>query len=212
MLRALTLLLVMLAGAARLAPPAAHGATASSCCAVDSPRVVRLMVRNHSRFSEADLGGVLDLVNRIWRPYGIDVERGTGPDAVSVVLASGRDLAPQDQSVPVLGITLFARGHALPFISLSLAAAEALAAGGDIGVIPFRAQSPERRDAILRRMLGVALAHEMGHLLLDTTRHSSTGLLKAGLSTRELAYPEPDHLKLTPAQQRQLCLCGDAAS
>ena len=194
------------------AGPAALVEAAVPCCETGGQsRVVQLTLRNHSRMGDADVGDVLAVANRIWTPYRVGVELGTGPGAVTVVLIDGRHLAPQDVSVSVLGTTLFARGHALPFISLSLAAAEALADDSDLGVIPFRAQSAERRNGILRRMLGVFLAHEIGHYLLDTTRHSPAGLLQAALSTRELAFPQPSHLTLTPAQRRQLCSCIDAA-
>jgi hypothetical protein len=44
------------------------------------------------------------------------------------------------------------------------------------------------RDAHLdyRLLLGRAIAHEIGHLLLDTNRHAEHGLMRAGWSTAEL--------------------------
>jgi hypothetical protein len=44
------------------------------------------------------------------------------------------------------------------------------------------------RDAHLdfQLLLGRAIAHEIGHLLLDTNRHGSTGLMRAGWSHDEL--------------------------
>jgi hypothetical protein len=44
------------------------------------------------------------------------------------------------------------------------------------------------RDAHLdfRLLLGRAIAHEIGHLLLDTNRHAKTGLMRAGWSNAEL--------------------------
>ena len=44
------------------------------------------------------------------------------------------------------------------------------------------------RDAHLdyRLLLGRAIAHEIGHLLLDTNRHASNGLMRAGWSQVEL--------------------------
>jgi hypothetical protein len=53
-------------------------------------------------------------------------------------------------------------------------------------------------------MLGVALAHELGHYLLDTSQHSAAGLLQAGLTIHQLAFPEPARLTLTAEQQRLL--------
>ena len=44
------------------------------------------------------------------------------------------------------------------------------------------------RDAHLdfQLLLGRAIAHEIGHLLLDTNRHANTGLMRAGWSQAEL--------------------------
>ncbi len=44
------------------------------------------------------------------------------------------------------------------------------------------------RDAHLdfSRLLGRAIAHELGHLLLDTNRHADNGLMRAGWSNAEL--------------------------
>ena len=44
------------------------------------------------------------------------------------------------------------------------------------------------RDAHLdyRLLLGRAIAHEIGHLLLDTNRHADAGLMRAGWSATEL--------------------------
>jgi hypothetical protein len=206
--RALSALLAALL----LSPPAAPidpRVTAATpcptwCTADGEPRVVRLTLRNLSQVRDRE---VLEVAQRIWKPYGIQLEPNGGAGAISVVLVPGRKLAPEDHSVPVLGTTLFARRHALPFITLSQAAAEALVADSEIGVIPFRSLSSGQQSEILARMLGVALAHELGHYLLDTMDHSSEGLLQPSLRARELAFPELRRLTLTPAQQRQLCHC-----
>lgn len=169
-----------------------------------APRIVRLQIVNHSRLPQANVEGMRSVASRIWAQYGVDVEFGWGPGAVIVELAADGDLAPSDPSVPVLGTTQFTDGHAIPMIRLSPPVAEALAAEAEIGVIPFRALSPEHQDAVLERMLGVALAHELAHYLLDTRQHSSRGLLRERFTTRELAFPEQGRLTLTVEQQRLL--------
>ena len=50
----------------------------------------------------------------------------------------------------------------------------------------------------------MAFAHEMAHYLLDTSRHSSGGLLQPGLSVHEVSFPDLTYLKLTPEQQQRL--------
>jgi hypothetical protein len=54
-------------------------------------------------------------------------------------------------------------------------------------------------DRILGRMLGRALAHEMGHFLLRKQGHSSTGLMKA-------QQPVPDLMR----EDRNCCILSAA--
>jgi hypothetical protein len=105
----------------------------------------------------------------------------------------------------VLGTTLFVEGHAMGNIRLSLAAAEELADTGDM-TPPIRSRPPVDRDGILIRVLGVALAHELGHYLLDTPHHASEGLLQAVLSLRDMMEVKLPHLGLTDEQQQLVCL------
>jgi hypothetical protein len=109
----------------------------------DEPRVVRLAVRNLSRINETETTAILAIAASIWAPYGIRIEVGAGADAIAVTLNPGQ-LTPDEELSPVLGTTLFAGGHALPFITLSLAATETLAAAAEAGVIPFRTMPRER--------------------------------------------------------------------
>jgi hypothetical protein len=71
---------------------------------------------------------------------------------------------------------------------------------------PFTSRPPDERNAIVVRMLGVALAHELAHYLLDTANHSAVGLLRATISVNDLASPRPDHLRLSTKQQQLICL------
>jgi hypothetical protein len=83
-----------------------------------------------------------------------------------------------------------------------------LPAGQKLRARPFLMRSREERNTIVLQMMGVALAHELGHYLLDTTHHSAAGLLRESLSVSDLAYPNPAHLRLTDKQQRRICIDG----
>jgi hypothetical protein len=169
-----------------------------------APRVVRVKIYNQSRMSARDIDAFVDVANRIWVAYGVSLQPQDDPDAVAVVLSNRRD--PRDEAGPiVLGTTLFAHGHATPYINLSLAAAQEVAAGADDGGPPFGTRPQVQQNAIVVRILGVALAHEMGHYLLDTATHSSAGLLKRGLPSNDMARAEPARLQLTAAQRHLLC-------
>lgn len=167
-------------------------------------KVIRLRTYNQTRLDDAVFGSILDVANSIWAPYGITVEAGTTADAVTVILSGGtlRGLAETPIAV---GDTLFTQGHATPYIHLWLGAAERLARGSDTSGLPFTSKPPLERDAVLVRMLGVALAHELGHYLLDTSNHSSGGLLRRTMTARELEEANPARFRLTRKQLQLMC-------
>ena len=175
----------------------------SECC--DMPRrVVSLRIYNQPEIGDAGITRILDTANRLWKPYGVSVEPGTDGDAITVVVArttnsGGRDLRPN-----VLGDTIFNAGHATPYIRLWPGNAEALASAAEIDGRTFTSRSRDEQHAILLQMLGVALAHELAHYLLDTSSHSAEGLLRESLGVNELAFPNPGHLRLTTQQQHLL--------
>jgi hypothetical protein len=181
-------------------------AAATRGCRADvtAPRMVGIRVYSRSRLSEASLLALLDTANRVWRPYGVRIVPATDRDAVVVVVSDG---TTQNMLIgpAVLGSTLFVEGHAMPNIALSLGAAEGLAATMDL-TPSFDSRPAADRDAILLRMLGVALAHEMGHYLMDTARHSREGLLQSAISPHDLQAVELSHLGLTDEQRRLVCL------
>jgi len=196
----------------------ARDSTSSTCsqcfeCGSEpaQPKVVRVKMYNQSQISEASLDQILDTTNRIWSAYGVSVEPSTSANAIAIVLSDHRHPAATDSGPSVLGDTIFTSGHATPYIHLWMGNAEALAGGSEIGGPPFIMRSREERNAIVLQMMGVALAHELGHYLLDTTHHSVTGLLRESLSVSDLAHPNPAHLRLTDKQQRRICINGNVS-
>lgn len=171
-------------------------------------RAVHVWVFNQSRLKTNDLADILTIANRIWAPYSVSMEAGTDADAIKIIV-SDHLMRPDNSPAPVpLGDTLFADGHATPYIHLWLGAAERLASNAEIEGRTFASRSLDERDSILRRILGVALAHELGHYLLDTASHSSAGLLRETLGIEDLARPAPGYLRLTNAQQQLICSHG----
>jgi hypothetical protein len=200
-------LLAPIAGAAPAGPQTPSFCPHCVSCSLEagSVRVVRVKVYNQSRLSSASLDAVLEMAGRIWLPYGVTIEQVSNPDAVALVVAAGVPEPVTRAGRPVLGDTLFHLHHATPYIRLWLGAAEAAAAVGSTGTPVFTALPAEQRDGILLRMLGVAFAHELGHYLLDTGVHSSSGLLRAALTMRDLEEPNLARLDLTGPQQRSMC-------
>ena len=56
----------------------------------------------------------------------------------------------------------------------------------------------EREDADLATALGVSLAHEIGHLLLGSNRHSRGGVMGARLRRADLLVAHRGELRFTP--------------
>jgi hypothetical protein len=160
---------------------------------------------NQTRFEESAFVAILDVTNSIWAPYGLNVETATSADAIAVVVSKGVRRGDVEATPIAVGDTLFTKHHATPYIHLWLGAAELLAQNSETDGQSFTMKPPVERDAILLRMLGVALAHELGHYLLDSADHSSAGLLRATLNARDMEQPNPAHLRLTRKQQHLMC-------
>jgi len=206
-------LVIILTGAPLRAAPTLPVCPARAAARHDAigVRVVQVRIFNQSDIPDDRVSRVIDVANRIWHPYGISFEPGmeTGR-AVAIVVGDRANPAAYRQSTPVLGTTLFSDGHAQPYIHLSPAVAETMA--GEISQVdaglPFHSRLPPERDRILQQILGTALAHEMAHLLLDTSHHSGTGLLRPGLRLRDAMSGNPVELSLTPDQLGRLCDAG----
>jgi hypothetical protein len=171
----------------------------------ESTRVVRLKIYKKARVIEASLARMIETANRIWAAYGVTVETTTSMEGISVWVSDG---TPESDAVPgpqVLGTTMFTNGHSMPLIRLWWGAANALAESAPFDGKSFDARTLQDRDRILQQIMGVALAHELAHYLLDTTQHSHAGLMQVPLSIRDLAEAEPARLSLTMDEQRRLC-------
>ena len=62
----------------------------------------------------------------------------------------------------------------------------------------------EGANATLPVLLGRAMAHEIGHLLLGANSHSRTGIMRASWSGRDLSLDGRPYLLFTPEQSRQM--------
>ena len=175
-------------------------------CSDDAgPRVVRIRMYNQTRMDESAFANMLEITNRIWTPYGVSIEATTSLDAITVVVSAGTMHGTTGAAPIAVGDTLFTEGHATPYIHLWLGAAELLARNSQPAGLPFTIKPPVERDAILLRMLGVALAHELGHYLLDTPRHSAGGLLRQTMAAHDMEQANPAHLRLTRKEQQLMC-------
>jgi hypothetical protein len=152
-------------------------------------------------------------VEELWRAYGVDIvwqkewlEGGDLRDKPELfVFFVDRELEnPHSSATPVAWI-LFVEGTPRQLINVSVSAARRL-----MNDAPWHNERPIRmaptsaQDRLLGRMIGRALAHEIGHYLLASSKHANKGLMKPLISPAEFVKEGRKHLELVQDDMRAL--------
>jgi hypothetical protein len=129
-------------------------------------------------------------VTAIWVPYGVDI-RAVHPDEPgrdgAVRLAVELVDRPAGSMVAeTLGSIRFVDAVPERRIAIYPRAIASLVSRVSCSGVDCNEWPTALRDAILGRVTGRALAHELGHFLLRARHHSPTGLMRAGLFVRDL--------------------------
>jgi hypothetical protein len=154
--------------------------------------------------SPALVSRVLAETDAIWRSSGFTfawqrVPRAAGTAAVQVVI--GHDVRPVRDGGLALGWIVFEDDRPEHEIYLSHANAQRLMAESP-GVIGGLDRMPLfEKETLLARAMGRALAHEMGHYLLESKAHTVTGLMRAHVSATEFFGPDNRQFKLDNSQR-----------
>jgi len=124
-------------------------------------------------------------VRDIWKVEGIEIAWGAVAPAargirVLVVAGARTSAAPEAHHWPVA--ELLRDGHGEPIAVASLAAARRVLAAAGVGGEPA-AMAQHRLGVVLGR----AVAHEIGHHLLNTGSHARHGLMRARIDARDFA-------------------------
>ena len=61
-----------------------------------------------------------------------------------------------------------------------------------------------QRGENLPRVLGYAIAHEIGHILLGQSSHAAAGLMRANWSEKDLKPVHHDQMQFTPEQAERM--------
>jgi hypothetical protein len=132
----------------------------------------------------------MEEVTLIWAAYGVDVQKPNPNDTergdavtLSVVLADHPD---RELAAGALGSILFLNDSPEPTIAMYPNAIGALVADVRMSEHPSSEWPLALQDAIRGRVLGRALAHELGHFLLRSRQHSEVGLMRARQSVSDL--------------------------
>ena len=130
---------------------------------------------------------------RIWRPYGVAVTLGAAeaPDdhILDVPVFVMRD-AGRDVSTTALASVRFSDGEPEPIVFVYHSRITAIIARGWLGGTTYDEWPVTLRETVLARALGRVIAHELGHILLRSTRHARLGLMRAMQPLLSLITPD----------------------
>jgi hypothetical protein len=147
----------------------------------------------------------------IWKPYGVAiVTPAPAPDRAVTILTVRLHPglpAPGTTSTPFAAVRFFG-GVPEPTLLLYYDAITTVALKrAEEGDIRASRWPQALRDRMTARLIGRALAHEIGHWLLRTTTHSPTGLMRATHPTSDLLAAHRQHFTLAA---QDVTLLGDA--
>jgi hypothetical protein len=134
---------------------------------------------------------VLEEAADIWRTIGVTFEwRREALERSMLTSASSRPRViiddspgtPRENAAP-LGWVTFIGEEPGGEIHISRRNAEHMLVGAVAGVM--RSMTPAERSLLLGRMMGRALAHELGHYLLRSKTHSTSGLMRSRRTAKE---------------------------
>ena len=167
------------------------------------PIAIELQMQTRVAWGPSDTKLLTDEVERIWQPYGLTLcwTQRSNPCAgwgvrLTVVVADDlpRKVTPAGLGEPIVGRILFDAGGPSTDIALSISAARGLVSRASrLGEWPGGAW-----NVLVPRVLGRALAHEIGHFVLQTRDHARTGLMTASFRPYEVTFGPTSWFRLTP--------------
>jgi hypothetical protein len=132
------------------------------------------------------------------------------PGSVDIYLTIARDLPTThgaSQRRPLAEI-LFIDGVPMTRVTAYPRAAERLLEAVNWDDRPSTERPPTMQQRLVGRMLGRAVAHELGHYVLKSRDHTETGLMRAMLRTDELIAPFDGRLRMVVPR---IAVCTTAA-
>ena len=158
---------------------------------------VTIVVDRSSAVPESLVLAMVEETATIWRPIRVDVRgraSAVSPANTIVHVVVTDDPVDDSSAEERLGwIRFVAPSQPEPVIYLSRFAARQL-----LDATPaVRTRPATYRDVLLARIMGRALAHELGHYLLASTAHSSFGLMRGSWPLDLLIAPDRAAFGLT---------------
>lgn len=184
---------------------------ARSCSEIaDGPRQL------HVRMTEDGMKAVVlalarEEVSAIWAQYGVEIvweSRWIPGKPMPDLFVQFVEIALKSKNMngaPAVAWIPFANGVPMPYVRVSKPHA--------IGLLrtrswfddrPLSHQTEDLQNQALGRIIGRAVAHEIGHFLLASQTHASVGLMRAALDPERMVNPGTEYFKLQASDVRAL--------
>jgi len=143
-------------------------------------------------------------VRRIWSAYGVDVRAVTADTSRDTAVTLSITLIEGDSgAVHTLATTRFVEGQPRPWITMYPDAVASLLSSEYLAIRGCIRWAQSCQDALAGRVLGRALAHELGHYLLRMPGHSAAGLMRAQPPAESLVDEDWRPFRLSTRDARQ---------
>ena len=171
-------------------------ATAATVVSARPRLLVRVRLEGHPPLDARATTEVLSGARAIWRPYAEvtfdpagTLRRVADVDQIELVITTRTGQVGQSGGGRGLGWIEFVNGSPSHTITVSTTAAGALMEASSWGGRQLASLPPVVGETFVARALALSVAHEIGHYLLKSTRHTPTGLMRAVVRTTDILQP-----------------------
>ena len=169
-------------------------------------RAVRIRIHDYANIQDAALARAQEVVRGMYGEIGVRthwLDSLRGPNgAVDDVVAP--DCPPSDLNIIIL-TSAMANRAVIPDAIIGFAAVERGVGGRVAFLIYDRIRSfASNADMDDMRMMGIVMAHEIGHLLLAHQSHSDTGLMRGHWQQSEFRADRPIDLQFSIPQAAEI--------
>jgi hypothetical protein len=157
----------------------------------------------------------MEEATRIWAAYGMEVHwcdarDVSGDNAVRLAVRLA-DRADRRTAKGALGSILFVDDVPTPSIVMYRSAIAAIVSTVRLNGSPDREWPTALYELMVGRVLGRALAHEIGHFLLQSRQHAAAGLMRAPQWASDLVSPDRRRFGLSADEVTRLMAIAAAS-
>ena len=160
---------------------------------------LRVSVFNSSPISSSTVERAEGEASRVLRDVGIEVIWLNCPQEISQEASRGRCSEVSFSSHLHLRILRVSHGLKVSTVGISFSAEDGRGCYADLFYEPIQ-QLEEQTHVSKSVILGHAMAHELGHLLLGTNSHSPSGLMRAYWTREDLTNASVGNLRFSKEQ------------